>query len=438
MTSPVQSPSPDHCPSRLPHTARAIGPRGSSSSRSCTSSRSSRPRRATGTSSCARSSTGRRVGDGRRGLLVLPARPRRRAADARRDQRPRPEQVGRVSLGLGEGITGRAAADRAPVQSSDVTVDPRFSWVRGFDIARPPRDAVGPARLERRGRRRAQRPDDATSREFTPRGVEFLSTIAALLAGHRREGPAAGRGRGAARPADASSTPPARSCSRSSPTSCGRRSRSSARTSTCSPTPRPRTSDGPRRRRSRTGAPAPTDQVDATGPARRLDPRLRARRGADGPARATRSTSSGAISGPSGRSRSCCGPRAGALGRAAGRAGRPAATSARFRQVLEHLLDNEAKYAPPEQAVSHRRVARRRRDPGLRHRRRPGVPIEDWEAVFQPYVRVDRARSRGSGIGLFAARRLMEAMGGRVWIEPNGYGGSRFVVGVAGCLGLRG
>ena len=32
------------------------------------------------------------------------------------------------------------------------------------------------------------------------------------------------------------------------------------------------------------------------------------------------------------------------------------------------------------------------------------------------------------GIGLFAARRLMHAMGGRVFLEPNGFGGSRFVI----------
>jgi signal transduction histidine kinase len=101
----------------------------------------------------------------------------------------------------------------------------------------------------------------------------------------------------------------------------------------------------------------------------------------------------------------------------------------RFRQVLEQLLENESKYAPTADGVS---IGVWRRgdevqvyvtDDG------PGVPTEDWESVFEPFVRIEgRGRSRGSGIGLFAARRLMDAMGGRVWLEPNGYGGSRFIV----------
>ena len=101
----------------------------------------------------------------------------------------------------------------------------------------------------------------------------------------------------------------------------------------------------------------------------------------------------------------------------------------RFRQVLEQLLENESKYAPIEKGVSigiwrlGDEVQVYVTDDG------PGVPGEEWESVFEPFVRVEgRGRSRGSGIGLFAARRLMEAMGGRVFLEPNGYAGSRFVV----------
>jgi signal transduction histidine kinase len=101
----------------------------------------------------------------------------------------------------------------------------------------------------------------------------------------------------------------------------------------------------------------------------------------------------------------------------------------RFRQVLEQLLENESKYAPSDEGVSigawrlGDEVQVYVTDDG------PGVPIEDWESVFEPFVRINgRGRSRGSGIGLFAARRLMDAMGGRVFLEPNGYGGSRFVV----------
>ena len=58
----------------------------------------------------------------------------------------------------------------------------------------------------------------------------------------------------------------------------------------------------------------------------------------------------------------------------------------------------------------------------------PGIPADEWETVFDAFVRRARQRGRGSGIGLYAARRLVDGMGGRVWIEGNGYGGSRFVV----------
>ena len=101
----------------------------------------------------------------------------------------------------------------------------------------------------------------------------------------------------------------------------------------------------------------------------------------------------------------------------------------RFRQVLEQLLENESKYAPTADGVSigvwriGDEVQVYVTDDG------PGVPLEDWESVFEPFVRIEgRGRSRGSGIGLFAARRLMTAMGGRIFLEPNGFASSRFVV----------
>jgi signal transduction histidine kinase len=101
--------------------------------------------------------------------------------------------------------------------------------------------------------------------------------------------------------------------------------------------------------------------------------------------------------------------------------------AARFRQVLELLLENAAKYAPEagrivvadwiEDGEVHVCVA----DDGL------GVPVAERESVFEPFVRLHGAQRPGSGIGLFAARRLMQAMGGHVWIEDRPTGGSQFV-----------
>ena len=58
----------------------------------------------------------------------------------------------------------------------------------------------------------------------------------------------------------------------------------------------------------------------------------------------------------------------------------------------------------------------------------PGVPEEWRERIFEPYARRDTHTARGSGIGLYAAKRLGESMGARLWCEPVDPTGARFVV----------
>jgi signal transduction histidine kinase len=100
----------------------------------------------------------------------------------------------------------------------------------------------------------------------------------------------------------------------------------------------------------------------------------------------------------------------------------------RLRQILEHLVENAVKYAPPETAISidwaivEGVVRLGVRDEG------PGIPEEWRERIFEPYARRDTHTARGSGIGLYAAKRLGESMGARLWCEPAVPHGARFVV----------
>jgi phosphotransferase system, enzyme I, PtsP len=43
------------------------------------------------------------------------------------------DQIGTVTLAVGEGLTGSAAQIGLPIASPDVRADPRFKWVPGFD-----------------------------------------------------------------------------------------------------------------------------------------------------------------------------------------------------------------------------------------------------------------------------------------------------------------
>ena len=99
-----------------------------------------------------------------------------------------------------------------------------------------------------------------------------------------------------------------------------------------------------------------------------------------------------------------------------------------LRQVVEHLVENAVKYAPPatqitlDVSVVGDRALVGVNDDG------PGIPEEWRERIFEPYARRETRTARGSGIGLYAARRSAEAMGGRLWCEPAMLGGARFVV----------
>jgi signal transduction histidine kinase len=58
--------------------------------------------------------------------------------------------------------------------------------------------------------------------------------------------------------------------------------------------------------------------------------------------------------------------------------------------------------------------------------RGPGIPIEQREAVFRPFTRLETSRNRaggGSGLGLAIARQLADAYGWRIELSARDGGG---------------
>jgi signal transduction histidine kinase len=57
-----------------------------------------------------------------------------------------------------------------------------------------------------------------------------------------------------------------------------------------------------------------------------------------------------------------------------------------------------------------------------------GLEPEELENIFDPFYRSSRVHtvSSGVGIGLTVCKRLVEAMGGRIWAVPRSGGGSEF------------
>jgi signal transduction histidine kinase len=340
------------------------------------------------------------------------------------------DQIGRVTLGLGEGLTGLAAAEGQPVASPDVRVDPRFKWVPGFDqsqftsmlsVPLPWNDSIiGVLNVQ-----------TIEARTFSQEEVEFLATIGALLGGIVE------KGRLQAEAEEQLETLTALDGARAellavvthelrTPLAVVRAyldlladaALDAAGAGAAGP-------DHRQVEEWRSQAIGQVTRLD-----RLVDSILASVRGeglAAGlsrdpfdVARAVNDT----LAEMSPLLREHPLRRDGTWEPSIG-----IGDEGRFRQVLEHLLENEVKYSPTGGAVS---VGVWRRDEEILvyvTDDGPGIPEPEWTSVFEAYVRTAN-RPRGSGIGLYAARRLMNAMGGRVWLESNGYGGSRFMVAV--------
>ena len=103
--------------------------------------------------------------------------------------------------------------------------------------------------------------------------------------------------------------------------------------------------------------------------------------------------------------------------------------SGRMEEVLINLVENAARYSPSGKPI---RISARETGSLLQLAvtdEGPGVPSEKQDEIFRKFAR-DEVEG-GSGLGLFIARRIVEAHGGQIWVESPLEGidhGARFVL----------
>jgi PAS domain S-box-containing protein len=101
----------------------------------------------------------------------------------------------------------------------------------------------------------------------------------------------------------------------------------------------------------------------------------------------------------------------------------------RLEQVLNNLLSNAIKYSPDggrieiSGRVLPNEVVVTVADQGV------GIPLEEQTRIFERFVRGARERHQrtpGAGLGLYLVKAIVEAHGGRIWVESQPGEGSAF------------
>lgn len=113
-----------------------------------------------------------------------------------------------------------------------------------------------------------------------------------------------------------------------------------------------------------------------------------------------------------------------------------AGDAARLRQILVNLIGNAVKFTtsgavsvnvtveqPADNPPAKWQLRFAVRDTGI------GIPAERMDRLFKPFSQVDASTTRrygGTGLGLAICKRLVELMGGRIWVESEPGRGSTF------------
>jgi signal transduction histidine kinase len=105
------------------------------------------------------------------------------------------------------------------------------------------------------------------------------------------------------------------------------------------------------------------------------------------------------------------------------------ADPSQVKLVVENLIDNAIRYTKKEGVIDiwlekrEKQVLFRIKDSGV------GIPEEDKKYIFQKFFRAEnimREQTRGSGLGLFVAKSIVESSGGKIWFESKEGKGTTF------------